>query len=312
MPNTLAHFGIQAIASRSISHNADLRWIFTGCVIPDVPWILQRLVQTSGISLDLYDLRLYAIIQASLFCSLLLCGALACLSYQPQRVFTILSCNVLGHLILDALQTKWGNGVHLFVPISWTMWNAGWFWPESLITYGLTILGLAYVVWMWRGFFQGRLINLQPVPLYLGGALICVMSYMLLPFLMMSGPEIADNHFVHTLRAKEARLGKAIEFDRVSYSIQTPNGSIRTFAKENIQLQGVPPDQSGTISLKGRFVDQEMIHVDEWHEHVPFFRDTASIMGLGLLTILWLSSFFMKRENQGNIQEHVFQDSGKS
>ncbi len=312
MPNTLAHFGIQAVASRSISHNADLRWIFTGCVIPDVPWILQRLVQTSGISLDLYDLRIYAIIQASLFCSLLLCGALAFLSFHPKRVFAILACNVLGHLILDAMQTKWGNGVHLFAPISWTMWNAGWFWPESIITYGLTMLGLAYVLWMWRGFFQGRLINLGPKPKYLGLAMICFMSYMLLPFLMMSGPEIADNHFVHTLRAKETRQGKAIEFDRVSYNFQAQDGSIRTFAKENIQLHLAPLDHSGTISLKGRFADQSLIRVDEWHIHVPFFRDAASVIGLVLLAFLWLYSFFIKSGTHPYPQEQSFQHEKNS
>ncbi len=298
MPNTLAHFGIQAVTSRSICRDADPRWIFTGCVIPDVPWILQRLVQASGLSVDLYDLRIYSIIQASLVCSLLVCGALACLSFHPRKVFLILSCNVLGHLLLDAMQTKWANGVHIFAPLSWTMWNAGFFWPEGVVTYSLTILGLGYVCWVWRSSFRTPLINWQPSLKYFGAALICTMSYLLVPFLMMNGPEIADNHFVNTLRATEARQGKAIEFDRVSFTQKTEQGAIRTFAKEDIQLQKVPMAESGTVSLKGRFMDQGTIRVDEWHEHVPLFRDAASIIGLGLLAMMWLYSLLKNYERQ--------------
>lgn len=308
MPNTLAHFGIQAIANRSICRNADPRWIFTGCVIPDVPWILQRLVQTSGISLDWYDLRIYAIIQASLFCSLLLCAALAFLSLHPKRVFVILACNVLGHLLLDALQTKWANGVHLFAPFSWTMWNAGWFWPESLVTYGLTMLGLVYVLWVWRGSCQEPLINLQTRPVFLGVALTCFMSYLLLPFLFMQGPEVADNHFVHTLRAKEIRQGKPIEFDRITYTREEKQGTVRTFGKEILRLDSTPLQHSGTLSLKGRFIDRDVLQIDEWHEHVPLFREAASIIGLGLLAILWLFSFFIKRETHSKFQQQSLPD----
>ena len=118
MPNTLAHFGIQGVATLVMLRQADPKWIFVGCIIPDVPWILQRIVRPVITDPDLlYDLRLYTIAQASLICCLLLCGAFAVLSANPGRIFAILSLNSCFHLLLDAFQTKWGNGVHRVVYI---------------------------------------------------------------------------------------------------------------------------------------------------------------------------------------------------
>ena len=71
MPNTLAHIGLQGLATRKLLRDADLKWIYLSCIIPDVPWIIQRLVRYVIPNIDLYDLRLYAIVQASfLFCLL--------------------------------------------------------------------------------------------------------------------------------------------------------------------------------------------------------------------------------------------------
>ena len=50
MPNTLAHLCVQGIATRSLIKDADLKWIYTGCVIPDVPWILQRVIRSAFVN----------------------------------------------------------------------------------------------------------------------------------------------------------------------------------------------------------------------------------------------------------------------
>lgn len=117
MPNTLAHIGIQGIATRSIIKDADYKWILIGCIIPDVPWILQRIVSVV-FNVDLYALRLYATVQSSFFFCIILSLVLATFSKQYWRVFIILSTNSFFHLILDSLQTKWANGVHLFAPLN--------------------------------------------------------------------------------------------------------------------------------------------------------------------------------------------------
>ena len=75
MPNTLAHLGIQGVATRAFIRTADVKWIFLGAVIPDIPWILQRLVRGTLPGVDLYELRLYATVQASLAVCLLAAAA---------------------------------------------------------------------------------------------------------------------------------------------------------------------------------------------------------------------------------------------
>ena len=155
MPNTLAHLGLQTLVAAPALRAGEVRWLFLGCVIPDLPWILQRALRGLAV-VDLYERRLYAIAQASLAVSLFLCAALAALAARPRRVFVILAASAALHLLLDALQTKWANGVHLAAPFSWQLWNAGLFWPESPISLGLSALGLAVV--------GGVLLSSQRVP----------------------------------------------------------------------------------------------------------------------------------------------------
>ena len=150
MPNTLAHVGVQVAISRALWRDAELRWISLGCVIPDLPWIAQRAITTLLPQIDPYEMRFYAVAQASLAVSLVACAGFALLSRRPRHLFLLLSVNAVLHLLLDALQTKWANGVHLFAPFSWTIWNAGWFWPESPWTWFLTALGLGAFAWLWR------------------------------------------------------------------------------------------------------------------------------------------------------------------
>jgi hypothetical protein len=94
-------------------------------VIPDVPWILQRIVSAGFTAsvVDPYDLRLYTIVQSSLIACLVLSLALSLLSSAPRRVFMLLAFNSFVHLLLDAMETKWANGVNLFAPFSWQLLN---------------------------------------------------------------------------------------------------------------------------------------------------------------------------------------------
>ncbi len=121
MPNTLAHFGVQSVLSHAALHDAEPKWVILGCLIPDLPWIFQRVVAELFPRVPAYELRLYVIVQASLGISLLLCATVALLTSAPFKVFRILAVNTLVHLLLDACQIKWANGVHLFAPFSWEL-----------------------------------------------------------------------------------------------------------------------------------------------------------------------------------------------
>ena len=79
MPNTLAHFGIQALASKAVDRRADIKWVAVGCILPDLSWITQRLIPFLVPGIDLLSLRVYCLIQASLFFCLLLSGSIAIL-----------------------------------------------------------------------------------------------------------------------------------------------------------------------------------------------------------------------------------------
>ncbi|MEL6680055.1 MAG: hypothetical protein AAFQ51_15215, partial [Pseudomonadota bacterium] len=152
MPATLGHIGVQALITRGVIRGADFKWILLGCVLPDVPWILQRLTRAGLPSVDVFDLRIYAIVQSSLVFTLILCGACALVARHPLRVFGILAVGALLHLLLDASQTKWANGVILFAPLDWRLVAFGFYWPEDVITLILLLFGLAYAAFAWWAF----------------------------------------------------------------------------------------------------------------------------------------------------------------
>ena len=287
MPNTIAHFGVQGITTRGIIKDADFKWILMGCIIPDIPWILQRSVN-AAFSVNIYDLRLYAIVQSSFFFCIILSFLLATFAEQYWKVFAILSINSFLHLILDSFQIKWANGSHLFAPFEWRFSNFGLFWPESIITYLLTAFGFLYFWMKWpESFKSSAKLTLRPVPL-----VIIFMIYAFLPFLFLSGPENADNHFVKTLRAVETRAGKTIELDRVKYTNNDTKKTIRTFAREEIPVEGIKQEKSGIVSIQGKFIRNKLIRVSNYHTHHLILRNIGNYAGLFLVLFYWLCNIF--------------------
>lgn len=288
MPNTLAHYGFQGPLQRLGARLVDGRWILIGAVIPDVPWILMRGARILDLGIPPYDLRLYAIGQASLLCSLVLCGALAVLTTDRRAVFTVLAAGSCLHLLLDALQTKWGNGVHFLVPFQWTQLNVGWFWPESTVSYALTGLGVLYLFFEWRyGTVGGRLLDAVSLrTLGIGSVLIIV--YSLLPLGLAPGLVGADAHSIATLRDRGARPGREVEFDRVDLHLRGDSAVLRTFADEDLEVVGVLPSGSSVVSVRGRFVDPKTVQNAELHVHDGAWRDYASYLGLSALVIVLL------------------------
>jgi hypothetical protein len=292
VPNTLAHIGVQGVLNQAVKPEIDPKLVCLGCLLPDIPWIFQRVLLGILPGSDPYTIRLYCIAQASLFVTLVLCGALAFLSKTPRTVFLILGVNVLLHLVLDALQTKWANGVHLFAPLSWDLWNVGLFWPESLPTYIMTGGGLLYIGWQWqKGISQPLPISpWSPIKMTASASLLIL--YFALPIILIEGPRKANNHFVRTLEETEARPGRPLELDRPSY-VKTPTGDmIGLFNGEEISTTKEILDHSATVSIRGRFVTPTQLDVLEFHEHSTWFRDTGSYLGILLLLGMWLGAFF--------------------
>lgn len=289
MPNTLFHFAAQGIASKAIRRDIDLKWVFLGCIVPDVPWILRRLVAIFLPAIDSLDLTMYAFVQASLIFCLVLSASLASLSRKPGLVFSILGLNSLLHLVLDAAQEKWANGVHFFAPFSWKLTNWGLVWPESPLVYVLTAIGLFLALWALVVRTAGIGLELASLRRW-AFALLLLAVYFSAPVAVLSAPYQQNNQFAKTLREEDRRVGRAIELDRASVYVEDGRSLVRAYRGEELVLVHTPPLEPGSVSIRGEFVARDTIAVHEAHRHLAWFRDSASYLGLGLLTLIWLSS----------------------
>ena len=284
MPNTLAHLGLQGFASR-VAKAIDPKWVALGCLIPDLPWILQRLLAAGAPGIDRLDLRLYVVVQATLFFSLLLSAALASLAKNFLKTFAILGTNAFAHLLLDATQTKWANGVHLLAPFSWKLSNWGWYWPEHVLTYLMTASGIVYLLVSWR---PARALPLRRAgrSRWLSGAML-LLIYLALPIAFMPAAEASNSHFVKTLRDADHRVGEMIEFDRAEYRASENGGLLLPFTGEKFYARGIDGIAHAALSIKGRFFARDSIQVEAYHIHNTFIRDLASYVALIYIATIW-------------------------
>lgn len=286
MPNTLAHAGAQGLATRTALPDADLKWVYLGCVIPDVPWILQRVARVGVPGLDPYLLRSYVIIQASLLGCLVLSTAVALLARDFWRVLALLGGNAGLHLVLDAMQTKWGNGVHFFAPVSWEITNWGLFWPESIPTYTLTAFGLLYMGWHWRASGRDPPEAMWPGVSRVVGIVILLGSYVLGPLVILQQPIEADAHSLNTLSQSDGKVGRSVAMDRARYG-QTKNGYVLFHFGGRVRVEDMGISAPATVSVRGVFTAEDKIRVNRLHVHASGLRDYPSYLGLTLIAAIW-------------------------
>jgi hypothetical protein len=300
MPNTLAHLGLQTLATRAVVRGADVKWVFLSCVLPDLPWIVRRaLVSLVGES-ALYDILLYATVQASLLGCVLISVFFSAFSTKPRRVFALLAGGSLFHLLLDALQVKWGNGIHLLAPFSWKMVSFDLFWPEALPSILMTTLGLAYVLFVFLRLpaapFDLRLPAVRPLAL----ATVCLVLYGLGPIALLSGPERAGNRSIGTVRDVENRPGKSAAFDRVVLKPGPDGSTLQVFSGIEFRATGVGLDEGGLVSTHGYFVDRDTYHITAIHLHPGRARDIASYIGLVCVLLVWVRDLRGARSAAGS------------
>ena len=284
MPNTLAHLGINGFLIRTLIKKSDLLLIYIGSVIPDIPWIIQRIIHTLQLNINTYELRAYSIVMASFFFSIILSFTLAILLENTKRVFFIFSLGSLIHLMLDSLEVKWGNGVHFFAPFNWDLLNLGYFWPESIITYTITFLGFVYLIFNWKVTVSGINIIFIKNNKNLLVFAFCIIAYFFLPLLFMNSVELADNHFIKTLKDKEHRIGKYFESDRGQF-IDSKNGDkFVTQFDEELKVTNLDLTSSESMSVRAKFISNDEIQIIEYHIH--HYRDLFSYTGLLIITIM--------------------------
>jgi hypothetical protein len=167
------------------------------------------------------------------------------------------------------------------------------FWPESLLTYILTGIGIVYFIKNWQRGIRKPLSMTRSTTKAIILPLILV--YFIVPLLLIDGPEEADNHYLKTIRLPENRPGKYVEFDRVRYS-NKPNGDfLQSSTSEGLRVQGLKLCGPATVSVRGVFINENEILVSEYHVHFNWFRDTASYLGLALIIFIWIWTFVKHR-----------------
>ncbi len=286
MPNTLAHIGFNGVITKSVLKQPDLILIYIGSIIPDLRWIIQRLVFFVKPSIDLYDLRLYCIVLATFSFSIIFSTALSNIFDNSKRAFAIFSFGSLLHLVLDSLEIKWANGVHFFAPLNWEIFNAGLFWPENPIIYLLTFCGVLFLLINWKKsllvqmkFSFSNLSKILAVSSFL-------IIYFLFPIYFMDDVENADNHFVKTLRNSEIRTGSYFEIDRGNLVDENGHYNFVTPFNEVLKITNYNFQSSEIMSIKAKFISGNEIQILDYHIHSD--RDIYSYIGLLLIGVIFI------------------------
>lgn len=287
MPNTIAHFAMNGLFTRAVISNTDFKWIYLSCVIPDLPWILQRIIRLFPVSIDLYDLRAYRIAQPSLLICIFLCMSFALLAKQRNKVFIILIISCSLHLLLDAVQIKWTNGVQLFAPINWSLLRFDFFWPESLGSYLLTGAGLLYLVINIRMSIQPNCNEFMSSMKFLSLSGVMLLAWLVLPIAYIPSVYAANNHYIDTLKNVQHSVGKKIEIDRNVFVQSNDGYKIKTAFGEFIALDNIQAENGALISLQGKLIDNHTIRVDMYHTHTRL-RNYASMLNLTFVLLIWL------------------------
>lgn len=294
MPATLGHIGIQYLMTKACLPKADVKWILAGCLVPDVPWVMQRAVAELT-NAPLIEVRLYAIAQSTLLMSLVLCAFLAFFGRKFWYVFAVLAFGTVLHLGLDALQTKWANGVVLLAPLRWDLLNFGMFWPEDWQTYALHGLSVAVGIWVWVNHPRSGKDLQFPGGWRASIAGLLLITYAALPVFMKDGARASNLHYSATLHDIENRIEKPIEFDRNSLSSRSDGTSLKAWTGEEFQLIGPMRFQGKTASIRGQFETSTTIRVADFHIHTSGVRDAASYIGLLVIFLWWVSCIVDRR-----------------
>lgn len=292
MPNTLVHLGIQGFAYRLYDRKLDLRLVYLSCIIPDIPWILQRAIHAVWPDLDRIDLMLRSGAQSSLFFCVVFAGAFAVIARRPTSAFLILSSGSLFHLLLDITQIKWGRGSIFWAPLDWHI--AAWelAWPENPLFYVLSVFGVVFVVATWRSIDHAPIFRRGPIWRY-GIAAILLGFYFLGPLHYARNLYEIDAYSAKVYSNPEARSGKVVVMDRASL-LRGEDGRtmVRDYTGELLILEGADYLPDHLISVKGRFTLPDTVVALDFHHHPANDRIIASILGLALVCALWLQSFY--------------------
>ena len=297
MPNTLVHFAAQGAVSRGVWPRLDARWIYLGCLLPDLPWILRRAVVAAGLPVDPFDLRLYTMALASLAGTLLLCAALAAVTATPRVVALVLGANALLHLLLDATEVKFGNGVHLAAPLSWRMTSFDLVTGESVLYLVLAAAGALLVAWELTR--PRNAVGFVLTPPRLAASAVFFAAYIVFPLPFLGAIQASDSYSVKTLREVDARAGRAVKLDRTAFHATPEGGVVHLWTGEDVRATGERPAHDAMVSIEGTFLGPDVLRIDRLFVHRQN-RDWPSYLALLLLAFVWARPLLPARPVRGD------------
>jgi hypothetical protein len=287
MPTTLVHIAAQLPATRALIRTADVKWVLLGAALPDIPWIARRIIEKLVTWISPLDMQAYSYAQASLLMCVVLAAGLALLSRWPVRTFATLALGSLMHLLLDSLELKYGNGVHLLAPLDWHLFSLELVLADGKVAMAINLLVLPLVGWLlWRAEPTAPPDRL-PAPSRMAVAAALMAAWLGGPALLAGGPYAADAGSIHTLRHPDQRAGRAVAFDRRPVSHEADGTYVVTVTGERIRLTGPDLSAVGQISLKGRFTAPDTVEVMTYDAGVPGLRDLPTYLGLLLVALWW-------------------------
>jgi len=278
MPNTLAHIGLQVLGQRALGIGPkDFGLVLCGCVIPDLPWILRRVISVFEY-LDPLRLFAYSSIQSSLFISLILAAAVSLLLRESVRAILVIGISCFFHLLLDALQIKWSNGVILLAPFDWATVNWGKVWPDNPVVYVASLLGAAVILY---ALSTSRDFSVQfgATRIQRNMASIMIIVWLALPVAFIPTAFGLNNHYLITVTEVKARSEKYLELDRSTVQVRGKKFYAELLSGEQIELLPSNIPGPGVYSIAGKFDGPQRLFVIAWHRHSAF-RDVASLIGL--------------------------------
>jgi hypothetical protein len=290
MPDLLSHYGVAYLALRRWIRPHEVLWVLFGALSPDLGWILRR--SLSGLfHADALALSPWIIPWHTPWTQAWVALALAFWTRHPARTFACLAGGVLTHFLLDAAQTRFGNGLVFGYPfhlgeVSWRL-----FWPEDPANFATAAAGLIVMaVLLLRPGARptpGPSRALPPVVLRLAvtaGALALVVATALsTPARLVE----ANVYAMGFLDDPEAFTGRTVALDRTRVVAERPP-TIEAPGHRRFVLAGVPPPAlrvGQVVSVVGTY-RAGAIHVERLHRHLERLRSALSYLGLLLLTAL--------------------------
>jgi hypothetical protein len=290
MPNTLAHIGAQFPIGKGICRKWDPRWIALGLLLPDLPWILQRIALVIFPFLSPITIRSYVVVVSTpLFC-IILAASIACLFEKGRSIFQILVFQSLLHLALDACQQKGGVGVPFFAPFYWQAFSFPIYSMNGWVTNILNMSGVLILLLVGSGKIRYPKLNSLALkrPGHLSLAVSLMLLYGIAPLLLRDQVIEANVHDLKVWQGEMPRSGAVVHFDRAHYFPGQPGGIQDDFNPTPIPILGIDYAVETDISTTAVFVDENTLQAGIWVIHPPGIRLAYTLIGLIGIGLIWM------------------------